>query len=289
MSSKTDKKNLIKSVVLTIVGTFLYALTVRLFLEPSGLVTGGTTGIALALQRTSGIPISGSIFIMDGLLLLWGLFDLGKKFAATTVLSTLSYPISLEIIKLVLGNTILTNDMFLCTIFSGVGVGLSLGIVIHAGASTGGMDIPPLSLKKHFGLPLSLTMNILDFTVIIAQALFMPLENILYGIVMVLLYTVILDKFLLIGQSRTQITIVSEHAEEIRQSILNELDHGVTVLYGEGGYLKQPQNVLITIVQNRALPRVEATIKEIDPVSFIAVSRVNTVEGRGFSLKKKYR
>ncbi len=289
MNSKTSKKDIIKSVTMTVIGTFLYALTVRLFLEPSGLVTGGTTGIALALQRTQRIPMSASILVLDGLLLLWSYFDLGKKFAAATILSTFTYPMSLEIINRFLGNRILTNDIFLCTIFSGVGIGFSLGMVIHAGASTGGMDIPPLSLKKHFGLPLSLTMYFFDFAVIIAQALFTPIENVLYGVVMILLYTVVLDRFLLMGQSRTQVTIISEHAEEIRQRILLDLDHGVTVLYGEGGYLKNPQNVLITIVQNRALPSVEAAIKEIDPVSFIAVSRVNTVEGRGFSLVKKYR
>ncbi len=289
MNIKTDKKKLFISALLTIAGTFLYALTVRLFLEPSGLVAGGTTGIALALQRNTGIPISRSILVMDGLLLLWGYFDLGKKFAANTILSTFTYPVSLEIINLVIGKWNLTNDIFLCTAFAGVGVGISLAIVIHAGASTGGMDIPPLSLKKHFGIPVSASMNVLDFLVIVMQVFFSPLENVLYGVVMVLIYTVVLDHFLLLGQSRTQVTIISEHAEEIRQRILHDLDYGVTVLYGEGGYLKNPQNVLITIVQNRALPRIETAIKEIDPVSFIAVSRVNTVEGRGFSLRRKYR
>ena len=282
------KQKFLYTLTLTLIGTFCYALTVKLFLEPSGLVTGGTTGIGLALHRTLGWSLSGTVLAIDGLLLLWALFDLGKKFVAQTIVSTLAYPFCLEIIDIFLQGKVLSNDLLLCTIFSALGVGISLGIVLHAGASTGGTDIPPLSLQKHFGLPVALTINALDLVIILAQGIFMPIENVLYGIVLAIAYSVILDRVLMLGQIKTQVTIISKHAEAIREKILHELDHGVTVYYGEGGLLREKQDILITIVGNRDLPKLERTIEEIDSESFVTVSRINIVKGRGFSLMKKY-
>ena len=74
---------------------------------------------------------------------------MGRKFALTTVVSTFVYPIALGFFEKVFGDLVLTQDLFLCTIFSGLGIGGSLGIVIRAGASTGGMDIPPLVLNHY--------------------------------------------------------------------------------------------------------------------------------------------
>ena len=101
---------LLRSTLLVFLGTFLYALTIKLFLEPSGLVTGGTTGICLALQRTLGISLSVSVLVMDSLLLAWAYFDLGKSFVVQTIFSTLAYPFCLELCDILLQGRILTQD-----------------------------------------------------------------------------------------------------------------------------------------------------------------------------------
>lgn len=279
----------LRSLTAVVAGNFLYALTVKLFLLPAELVTGGTTGIALTVNYLTGIPISGFVLIFNVIMLLLGYKVLGKGFASTTLASTFLYPAALEICDRMLGEVCLTDDILLCTIFSGFGIGMALGMVIRSGASTGGMDIPPLLFKKFFRIPVSASMYAFDVCILLSQAVFRSAENILYGIVLVMIYTIVLDKMLLMGTTRTEVRIISQKPEEIRDAILKELDRGVTMLEGESGYLHNRTQMIFSVISNRELPKVERILRSIDPESFMVVSRVSEVKGRGFSLNKKYR
>ena len=183
---------------------------------------------------------------------------------------------------------VLTEDIVLNTIFAGLGIGISLGITIRAGASTGGMDIPPLVLNKWFHLPVSATMMAFDFAILAMQAAFSPIQQSLYGIVLVIVYTVVLDKVLMLGSTRTEVKIISTQSDAICKAIQAELDRGVTILHGEGGYRREPEQVLLSVVSNRQLPRLEKLAHTIDPTCFMIVSHVTEVSGRGFSLEKDY-
>ena len=255
-----------------IAGNALYALTVVLFLVPSGLITGGATGIALGVNRVLGLPVSGVLFAINISMLVLGWMVLGSRFALTTIASTILSPLFLALWERVFADFVLTDDLVLNTIFAGLGVGISLGITIRAGASTGGMDIPPLVLNKWFHLPV-----------------FSPLQQCLYGIVMVIVYTVVLDKVLIFGSTRTEVKIISQHADDIREAIFSQLDRGVTILHGEGGYSRNSEQVLLSVVSNRQLPKLEKIAHLIDPTCFMIVSHVTEVSGRGFSLEKDYK
>lgn len=276
------------SLLCVLAGNFLYALTVKLFLIPSDLVTGGTTGIALTINHVFNIPISWFVLVFNVIMLITGLLILGKQFTLTTLASTFLYPVSLELCDQIFGDYVITNDLLLCTLFSGLGIGIALGIVIRSGASTGGMDIPPLILKKVFRISVSVSMYVLDVCILFLQALFRPFENILYGIILVMVYTIVLDKMLLLGTSRTEIKVISSKSDAIRHAILSQIDRGVTMLNGEGGYLQNDTQIVLSIISNRELPRVEKLIRSIDPESFMVISHVKEVNGRGFSMKKQY-
>mgnify|MGYP004537014653 FL=1 len=271
-----------------IAGNALYALTVVLFLVPSGLITGGATGIALGVNRALGLPVSGVLFVINMTMLAVGWVLLGRRFAITTIASTVLSPMFLALWERVFADFVLTNDIVLNTIFAGFGVGISLGITIRAGASTGGMDIPPLVLNKYLHIPVSVSMMVFDMLILCLQAAFSPLQQCLYGIVLVIVYTVVLDKVLLFGTTRTEVKIISRYADEIRDAILSQLDRGVTVLHGEGGYSREQEQVLLSVITNRQLPRLEKLAKLIDPACFMIVSHVTEVSGRGFSLEKDY-
>ena len=271
-----------------IAGNALYALTVVLFLVPSGLITGGATGIALGVNRVLGLPVSGVLFVINISMLVLGWMVLGSRFALTTIASTILSPLFLALWERVFADFVLTNDIVLNTIFAGFGVGISLGITIRSGASTGGMDIPPLVLNKWFHLPVSSTMMTFDFIILAAQAAFSPVRQSLYGVVMAIIYTVVLDKVLMLGTTRTEVKIISAKSDEICAAIFAQLDRGVTILHGEGGYLREPESVLLSVVSNRQLPRLEKLAHAIDPTCFMIVSHVTEVSGRGFSLEKDY-
>lgn len=279
---------MVKSAVAVVGGNMLYALMVKLFLLPAGLVTGGTTGLALIAEKLWNVPISGFVFVFNVVMLIIGWVVLGKAFALTTIASSVLYPLFLEICNLLLGDLVLTRDPMLCTVFFGVGIGVALGIVIRSGASTGGMDIPPLVLNKFFRLPVSVGLYTFDFCILLAQLFFSPAENVLYGIVMTLLYSIVIDKMLLLGQSRTELKIVSAKSEQITQAIMNQVDRGVTLLHGRGGYLGNETELVLTVISNRELVKVERLVHQIDSECFMVVSRVSEVRGRGFSLSKQY-
>ncbi len=278
----------LKAGVSVVCGNFLYAVTVKLFLMPIGLVTGGTTGIALTVEHFFDLPVSLFVLIFNVIMLIAGFLILGKQFALTTLASTFLYPLFLEICDRSFGDLVLTEDLLLCTIFSGLGIGIGLGIVIRAGASTGGMDIPPLVLQKLCRLPVSVSLYAFDFVILLLQLSFRPIENVLYGIILLIIYTFVLDRVLLLGKSRIELKIISEKYAEITQAIIQRVDRGVTLLKAEGGYLRNDTHVLFSVVSNRELVKVERIVHEIDPKCFMAVSRISEVQGRGFSLGKHY-
>ena len=222
-------------------------------------------------------------------MLLLGLLLLGKQFAITTVISTFAYPLSLRVLERLLGDMVLTQDVFLNVLFSGLGIGLSLSIIIRAGASSGGMDIPPLILERYLKIPVSVSLYVFDFCILLVQIPYNSMDMALYGIALVLIYTVVLDRLILSGTSKTEVKVVSLKADEIRERILSELDRGVTIIHAQGGYLKNDTELVFSVISNRELPRLEKLIRETDPESFVVVSRVSEVSGRGFSMDKAYR
>ncbi len=276
----------VRSIAAIFLGNVLYALTVKVFLLPANLVSGGATGIALAANHLTGVSVSGFLFLVNMSMLILGLIVLGKAFVATTLASTFLIPAALEVFDRLLGDFVLTDDILLCTLFAGLGVGVSLGIVIRTGASTGGMDIPPLILYKCFRIPVSVSLYAFDVCILLLQAPLQEAENILYGIVFVLLSAIALDKTMMIGTTQTEVKIMSGKSEEIREAILKQLDRGVTLLNAEGGYLHDKSQMIFSVISNRELFKLEKIVHGIDPASFMVVTRVSEVKGRGFSMDK---
>ena len=271
---------------MVLLGNALYAFTVKFFVLQADLISCGTTGLALVVQQVSGIPVSWFVLFFNIAMLCLGWAVLGRKFAMTTVVSSLMYPILLELLDRTLGEVVLTDNMLLNVIFAGLGLGLSLGIVLRAGASTGGMDIPPLILKKFFRIPVSASLWVFDLTIMLLQMFFHTGEDLLYGILLLIVMSLTLNKVMLLGTSRTEVKIVSARAHKIRDEILTRVDRGVTILHGEGGYLHQPTEIIMSIVSNHELPKIEQLARDIDPDCFMIVSSVTEVWGRGFSTSK---
>ena len=187
------------------------------------------------------------------------------------------------------GITQLTRDPMLAVLYAGGLIGVGVGLVIRAGASTGGMDIPPLVLQKKTGIPVSVSLYVFDCVILVLQFFFSNGEQVLYGILVVIIYTFVLDRVLLLGKSQTQVQIISQKYEEINDMIQTRMDRGTTLLTAETGHLRQQIPVVMTVVGNRELPRLSAWVNEIDPKAFLIVSRANEVRGRGFTMGKVYR
>ena len=284
---KLDRSK-VTSLLLVLLGNIIYSFAIKLFLLPAELISCGTTGIGLVVEHFLHIPLSGFIFVFNMVMLTIGWLILGRKFAMTTLLSSLLYPIFLEILNQTIGDFHVTDNLMLNAIFAGIGLGGSLGIVIRAGASTGGMDIPPLVLKKFFGIPVPMTLWIFDFTIMSAQMMFHEAEDLLYGVLLLITISITLNKMLTLGTRKTQVMIISNEHQAVRQAILSKVDRGVTILHGEGGYGGDQKEVILTIVSNSELPKIQRVAREVDPSCFMVINQVNEVWGRGFSISRTY-
>lgn len=287
MNIQKNWKARLGSLLMVLLGNTLNALTVKLFLLPANLMSCGTTGIALVVNHFTQLPISIFILLFNLAMLGLGWAILGRQFAMTTVLSSLYYPVALEAFTQLLGDLYVTDNILLNTLFAGMGLGISLGIVMRAGASTGGMDIPPLILKRFFRIPVSASLSTFDFFILLAQMFFHPIEDLLYGILLILVISFTLNKVMLLGTSRTEIKIVSDRSAEIRDAILSQVDRGCTLLHGEGGYLHESKEVILSVVSNYELPKIQKLARAIDPSCFMIISQVTEVWGRGFSYGKQ--
>lgn len=279
---------LIKSNIKILLGNLIYALGIVLFIIPGGLITGGTTGIGLALKNAFGLDVSIVIGVFNVLMFILGYIFFGKKFALGTTVSTVSYPIFLFILEKIIGDFELTNDILICTIFGGLLLGISIALIIRTGGSTGGIDIPLLILQNKTGLPLSKSLYVVDSIILLLQSFFTSRIGVLYGILLVIIYTYTIDKFLSSGEIRNELEIVSEKHQYIKEKIMSDLDRGVTVYHGETGKLGKRINILIVVVSPREVFFAEKLILDIDPEAFIINHRITHVHGRGFSKEKVY-
>ncbi len=277
-----------KSLIWILAGNTCYALAVTMFVLPNGLITGGTTGLALFFYNQLGVPVQVVVSVFNVVMFVLGALVLGKKFAFTTIISTFYYPFILSVLQGIPALASPTEDKLLAVIFSGLMIGAGIGAVLRVGASTGGMDIPPLVLNKKMGIPVSLSMNVLDVGVLLLQMAFSDREGVLHGILLVLIYTTVLNRVLLMGNARMQVKIMSDKYLEINEAISSELDRGVTLMKSQTGYLKKDGYMVLTVVSNRELVRLNQLIQNLDPKAFIVINQVNEVRGRGFTLKKKY-
>lgn len=283
--SKSLRSRLV-SLLLVLVGNVLYAFSVKLFVLPANLISCGTNGIALVVSNLTPIPMSAFILAFNIFMLGVGWLVLGRQFAMTTILSSILYPVLLELLNFLLGDYRITDDLLLCAAFGGMGLGISLGLVLRGGASTGGMDIPTLILKKFFRIPVAASLWMMDFTIMLMQLLFHSPEDLLYGVVQLIAISLTLNKVMLFGTSKTEVKIISERSDDIRQAILSRVDRGVTLLAGKGGYLQNETEIVLSVVSNHELPKIERLARDIDPECFMIVSRVTEVWGRGFSREK---
>lgn len=275
-----------KNFLFIILGNLIFALGIAVFVIPNGLILGGSTGLALSVQHFLGIDITITVAIINIVTFLAGLFILGKKFAATTLISTFIFPIFLNYFKDIERFKNITSDLLLASIFTALLVGTGVGIVLRVGASTGGLDIPAIILNKKKGIPIAIVLYAIDISILFSQMIFSNTEQILYGIIIVLITTMVINKVIVYGKNDFMVTIISEKYLEISENIHNKIDRGTTFIDIQTGYKKNTQQAVMSVISKRELHSLNKLVQEIDPKAFIIINQVNQVRGRGFSLDK---
>ena len=283
---KSSLKKHMNTVFGVLVGNAILAFTVAAFIVPHGVIMGGATGIGLTIAHYVPVDLSIIIFIVNSILFVLGAAVLGKKFAVATIASTFIYPTFLSIVQKIPGIDGLTDNLMLATLYAGALLGVGIGLIVRVGSSTGGTDIVALVLNKWFHIPVAGLLYVIDFLVLGGQVFFSDTEQIMYGVLMLVLETAILNKVMLLGQSQIQLFIISEEYEHIREKMLKELDAGVTMVHIETGYGQENRKGVLCVIPNRKLYSVKELVQAIDPKAFITITQINEVRGRGFTMER---
>lgn len=281
-------KRALETSILLLVGNAILAFLVAAFIIPKNILMGGTTGIGILLEKVIPFELDTSliVLVLNVLLLVIGFFVLGKKFFLTTVVSSILYPVLLGIMQRIPGIDSMTDNVLLATLLAGALLGISIGLVMRVGASTGGTDVVVLMLHKWFHLPVAILVYICDVVVLGAQTIFGRPEDLFYGIVLLVIETIVLNQVMILGKSQIQLFVVTEKYGEVRQALLTKLEAGATMVKIATGLLSRDQEGIICVIPPRKLYAATEIIHSIDPEAFITITQIKEVRGRGFTSER---
>ena len=269
-------------------GNILLGFAVAAFILPSGVIMGGATGVGIVLARFIPLDTATIVLCVNLMALALGWAVLGWRFVVATIASSLLYPIFLGAAQRIPGIDQLTADPLLAALLGGGLVGIAVGLGMRVGSSTGGTDVVNLVLHKWTHIPVSAAVYLTDIVIMGAQALFSDPEQILYGVVLLVVETIALDRVMLLGQSQTQLFVVSSQYEKLRQKCLTELQAGTTMVYIETGRTRTLQRGVLCVIPPRKLYAAQALIQSVDPHAFLTITQIKEVRGQGFSSERIY-
>ena len=288
MNSKKALAHVWDYTVLTF-GIIIYCLSWTSFLIPNGIASGGGTGLCTIIYFASNgtIPVSVSFFILNAILLVLGIMALGKAFGFKTIYAILLSTLLFDLLPK-LDWVVTFDNKLLIAIVGGIVEALGIGIVLMRGGSTGGTDIAAMIVNKYWPVSPGKVYLFSDIF-LIASVLLVPgktLEDMIYGYVVMVTFSFMVD-FVLLGQkSSVQVLIFSSKYNEIADSITRTMHRGVTAFHSLGWYSKNEGNVLLVIVRQHQLHDVVSLIKSIDNKAFVSVSSASGVYGEGFDEMK---
>lgn len=285
MKEKHLKKQLLNTLCV-IAGNAILALGVVAFIVPSGIPMGGATGLGIVGNHFWGIRTSIIVFCVNSILIIVAWFVIGRAFVEKTLLSTIIYPVFLEVLQQIPGITTMTDNLLLSAIFGGLLVGLSMGMVVRVGGSTGGTDIVAMIVNKKTPLSVGTIVYMVDALVLAMQAVFSNMEQILYGIIVIILTTIMIDKVVPNGKVSMQVMIISREYEKIQKKILLDIEAGVTLFHIQTGYSGEEQKGVMCVVPRHKLFALKEMVCETDPNAFLTIMQINEVNGQGFTRER---
>ena len=273
-------RNELGTLISTTLGTALTCVTIVALTMPYKFASGGVTGLALITNYLWGISPVWVITAGNALLLLWGWRYLSTRFALwtlyVTVLTTLLLPI-LEMFRYPV-----IREPILAVILGGIVGGVGYGMLFRVDASSGGMDVVAMAAKKRWGADIGAMSLYVNLVILLCSVVAVPLEEILFGALMLYIETLTIDNVVRSFHRRTQALVLSARTSEVADFIIHELDRSATLVPARGAYRGAPFEMLLVVLPRRQVPSLKRHIAALDPEAFVILSDVSEVVGQGF-------
>ena len=269
-------------------GSVIYSISFNWFYVPNQIGFGGLTALGMILNHLSpAIPIGTSVLVLNIPIFLLGWKFLGGHALVSSLFAMTATSLLVDLLAALYQFPAM--DPMLASIFGGVTLGASLGIIFAKGATTGGTDLIARLLKLPFAwLPMGKLMLAVDLTMLLAvSAVFRSLESAMYGIIALYITTAVMDQ-VLYGLDRSKVAyIVTANPRPMAAEIDRQLDRGVTYLHGEGSFSGQDKLVLMCAFKQRQIVPLKALVHVLDPEAFLIVCDAHEVLGQGFRRYQK--
>ncbi len=280
IQNNNKEKDLGKRYAGLVIGAFCIASAFNLFLLPNDLVFGGVSGLSIIVKEF--FPIDPSIFILivSLFLLVISFLVLGVEQTKGSIIGSILFPIFVNLTANISNYVPLdTSNLFLSAIFGGMVYGFGAGLVFRSGFTTGGTDIINQIISKYCHVSMGNAMLMSDGLIVVSGVFFFGVTKLMYALIVVYIIGLMTDKVLLGISNSKAFYIITKEDEKVKNYVLNELHHSVTIFDVKGGYTKEKDQVLLCVVPTNEYYRLKEGIQEIDQDSFFVVCDAYEVFG----------
>lgn len=269
--------------ILITLGALLQALALRLFLVPALLVNGGISGLSQIINYYTGWPIGLMIFIGNVPLFLLGWRFLGgPRFAARTAYAVAAVSLFTDGLVFLLPENGLTEDLLLNTLFGGLISGVGYGLVYRGKGTSGGSDILARILNHWKGISISASYLITDSLIMFLAGLSFSWENALYALVMLYVSGIAAEGVTEGANVVRTAMIITNRPDQVASKILEDMERGVTLLNGRGGYTGDERTVLYCVISRSEVAQLKSLVRECDAKAFMVIGQAHEALGEGF-------
>lgn len=286
MTNQSNNKNLLDkfiSFVLITIGACLAAVALEIFLVPNNIIDGGIIGISIMISYITKIKLSILTLVFNIPFLILGYRQLGKSFLIKASYAMVVFSILLNQFKPV---PELTNDILLATVFGGLLLGIGVGFVIKFGACLDGTEVIAIMISKKTSFSVGQVVMFLNFFIYATASLLFGWDRALYSILTYFITFKIIDMVSEGFEQAKAVMIITNHGEEIANSIHKKLGRTVTMLEGEG-LISGKKVVLYAVVTRIEIPELKRIVEEDDYSAFVTISDVNEIVGKHIKKKKE--
>ena len=277
---KSWKKKIAQYLIIT-AASVLYGIGVSLFLDPNNLAPGGVTGIAVIVNRLTGIETGTLYLVINIPIVLLGVWKFGIRFIVSTAYAIFATSLFTNFFS---GYGAVTTEPLLAALVGSILLAVGIGMIFKAGATTGGTDILIKILRlKYKHIKTGMLFLMMDVVIVsISGIVFRDFNTAMYAMIAVAVTGKVLDVVLYGADGAKLIYVISSEPERIAKRILEEVDIGITFLSGRGGYSREEKQVIMCVARTQQGPQIEEIVKEEDPSAFLIVSSANEIYGEGY-------
>ncbi|MBY0086410.1 MULTISPECIES: YitT family protein [Brevibacillus] len=262
-----------------VLGSLVLATSFNLFLNPNQIASGGVSGLSTILHNLFGFSPAVVQWALNIPLFLLGFRLLDRQYSMKAAVGSIVLPLC---VMLTSHLQPLTTNLLLASIYGGIGVGLGIGIVFRGRGSTGGFSIASQILHKYSGISLGACVAVFDGLVILFAGIVFDPEKALYALIALFVTSKTID-IVQMGWNTSKVAyIISNETDTLRETILYDLDRGVTLLDGAGGYTGDARKVLMAVVSQSEVSKLKIMVRSVDPDAFIILCPAQEVLGEGF-------